>query len=96
MKEADIHGAIRGWYEGISDPVAGQQRPGTLMELAGIAHASMMVRVPIRDHLRDHVTVNRIANPATRPVNGQRLPEARQQLFRHQTARSQFQAAPHT
>lgn len=59
MKEADMHGAIRGLYEGILDPGAWQQSLRTLTELAGTAHASMMVW----DTVRDQVTVNEIVNP---------------------------------
>ncbi|QBY52223.1 helix-turn-helix transcriptional regulator [Cupriavidus oxalaticus] len=59
MKEADMHGAIRGLYEGILDPGAWQQSLRTLTDMAGSAHASMMVW----DTVRDQVTVNEIVNP---------------------------------
>lgn len=59
MNEADMHGAIRGLYEGILDPEAWQQSLHTLTELAGTAHASMLVW----DTVRDQITVNEIVNP---------------------------------
>ncbi|TPQ35516.1 MULTISPECIES: helix-turn-helix transcriptional regulator [Cupriavidus] len=59
MNEADMHGAIRGLYEGILDPGAWQKSLHTLTQMAGTAHASMMVW----DTVRDQVTVNEIVNP---------------------------------
>ncbi|WER46558.1 helix-turn-helix transcriptional regulator [Cupriavidus sp. WKF15] len=59
MNEADMHGAIRGLYEGILDPGAWQRSLRTLTEMAGAAHASMLVW----DTVRDQVSVNEIVNP---------------------------------
>ncbi|MEM5273657.1 helix-turn-helix transcriptional regulator [Cupriavidus taiwanensis] len=59
MNEADMHGAIRGLYEGILDPGAWQDSLRALTGLAGAAHASMMVW----DTVRDQVSVNEIVNP---------------------------------
>ena len=54
-----MHGAIRGLYEGILDPAAWQQSLRALTEMAGTAHASMMVW----DTVRDQMTVSEVVNP---------------------------------
>ncbi|SDC47271.1 DNA-binding transcriptional regulator, CsgD family [Cupriavidus sp. YR651] len=59
MNQASMHGVIRGLYEGILDPGAWQHSLRALTEMAGTAHASMMVW----DTVRDQVTVNEIVNP---------------------------------
>ncbi len=59
MDQATIHGAIRGLYEGILDPGAWQQSLRALTEMAGTAHASIMVW----DTTSDQVTVNEVVNP---------------------------------
>jgi DNA-binding CsgD family transcriptional regulator len=59
MDEGDMHAAIRGLYEGILDPAAWQRSLLGLTEIAGTAHASMMVW----DTVRDQVCVNEIVNP---------------------------------
>jgi len=60
MDQATMHGAIRGLYEGVLDPAAWQQSLRALTELAGSAHASMVVW----DTVRDQVTVNETVNLA--------------------------------
>jgi len=59
MDQAAMHGAIRGLYEGVLDPAAWQRSLRALTELAGSAHATMMVW----DTIRDQVTVNEVVNP---------------------------------
>lgn len=59
MNEADMHGAIRGLYEGILDPGARQHSLRARARLAGTAHASMMVW----DTVPDQVTVNQTVDP---------------------------------
>ncbi|MDW3688840.1 helix-turn-helix transcriptional regulator [Cupriavidus sp. CV2] len=55
----DMHGAIRGLYEGILDAQAWQQSLSTLSNIVGSAHASMIVR----DTDRDLMTVNEMVRP---------------------------------
>ncbi|GAB7550299.1 helix-turn-helix transcriptional regulator [Cupriavidus sp. CuC1] len=55
----DMHGAIRGLYEGILDAQAWQQSLNTLSNIVGSAHASMIVR----DTDRDLMTVNEMVRP---------------------------------
>ncbi|AJG18067.1 helix-turn-helix transcriptional regulator [Cupriavidus basilensis] len=55
----DMHGAIRGLYEGILDAQAWQQSLHTLSNIVGSAHASMIVR----DTDRDLMTVNEVVRP---------------------------------
>ena len=45
----DMHGAIRGLYEGILDAQAWQRSLHTISSFAGCAHASMIVRDTDRD-----------------------------------------------
>ncbi|MFC4481483.1 helix-turn-helix transcriptional regulator [Cupriavidus campinensis] len=59
MDQTSMHGAIRGLYEGILDPGAWHKSLCALTDMAGSAHASMMVW----DTVRDQVTVNEIVNP---------------------------------
>jgi len=59
MNEAEMHGAIRGLYEGILDSGAWQQSLRALMQKSGAAHASMMVW----DTVHDRITVSEIVNP---------------------------------
>ncbi len=59
MNNAEMHGAIRGLYEGILDPDAWQGSLQTLTRMADTAHASMMVW----DTMHDRITVNQIVNP---------------------------------
>lgn len=66
MNEADMHGAIRGLYEGILDPGARQHSLRAPTRLAGTAHASMMVW----DTVRDQVTVNETVNPVVELFTG--------------------------
>jgi len=61
MDQAAVHGAIRGLYEGILDPGAWQQSLRAVTNMAGSAHASMMVW----DTVTDQVTVNEVVNPVT-------------------------------
>lgn len=55
----DMHGAIRGLYEGILDAQAWQQSLYTMSGIVGSAHASMIVR----DTDRDLMTVNEMVRP---------------------------------
>lgn len=59
MNQASVHGAIRGLYEGILDPGAWQNSLRALTDMAGGAHASMMVW----DTVRDQVSVSEVVNP---------------------------------
>ncbi|WP_420997749.1 helix-turn-helix transcriptional regulator [Cupriavidus sp. 30B13] len=55
----DMHGAIRGLYEGILDAQAWQRSLHTISNIVGCAHASMIVR----DTDRDLMTVNEMVRP---------------------------------